>query len=273
LEPNEEHLTADFGYGTPAGVGSIGDTIWIDADDDGIQDPGEPGIGGVVVTITPAPDVDLGAGPGVPISTVTDANGKYLFPNLPLDETYIVEVDTTTLPAGYTNGPSNLGDPDVRDGNSAVADNQTTVVLTTDDPVNLDADFGYLPPADQNNSVGNVIWIDADGDGNGPVGAGDGSDTGEQVVPGVTVSLVDIATGAVIATTITDANGEYLFSGIPDGTYQVVVTDQNNVLAGLDPTADADGIATPNVSNVDLDSTCYLRLLPLMKTVIICSLV
>jgi len=66
--------------------------------------------------------------------------------------------------------------------------------------------------------------------------------------------LVDLATGAVIATTITDANGEYLFTGVPDGTYAVQVTDQNNVLAGLDPTADADGIATPDVSVVDLDS-------------------
>jgi len=105
-----------------------------------------------------------------------------------------------------------------------------------------------------------VIWIDADEDGNGPPGAGDGSDAGEQVVPGVTVSLIDQATNTVIATTITDANGEYLFTGIPDGTYEVVVTDQNNVLAGLSPTADADDPAgpvppaTPDVSVVDLDS-------------------
>jgi len=104
LDPNEFHDTADFGYAPPAGLGAVGDTIWIDADDDGVQDPGEPGIVGVTVTITPAPDVDLGAGPGNPISTVTDANGKYLFPNLPLDETYIVEVDPSTLPAGYGPG-------------------------------------------------------------------------------------------------------------------------------------------------------------------------
>ena len=264
LEPREFHETADFGYAPPAGLGAIGDTIWIDEDDDGNQDPGEPGIAGVTVSLTPPPAVDLGNGLGVPITTVTDENGKYLFPNLPLNEAYIVEVDIATLPLGYTASISGLGDPDVRDGNSdpSGADNQTVVVITADAPVNLDADFGYLPPADQNNSVGDTLWIDVDEDGNGPVGAGDGSDANEQPLPGVTVALVDEATGAVIATTITDANGQYLFTGIPDGVYEVRVTDQNNVLAGLAPTADGDDPAnpglfvpvTPNVSLVDLDS-------------------
>ncbi len=262
LDPNEFHETADFGYAPATGVGAVGDTIWVDADDDGQQDPGEPGIAGVTVSITPPPDVDLGSGLGVPITTVTDNNGKYLFPNLPLNETYIVEVDTSTLPTGYVSGPSNLGDPDVRDGNSTDADDQTTVVITTQNPINLDLDFGYLPPADQNNSVGNTLWIDIDMDGNGPSGAGDESDTTELPLPGVTVSLVDVATGDVIATTITDANGQYLFTGVPDGNYEVRVTDQNNVLAGLSQTVDSDDPAnpgsfvatTPNVSVVDLDS-------------------
>ncbi len=267
LDPNEFHETADFGYAPQSGVGAVGDTIWVDADDDGVQDPGEPGIAGVTVSITPAPTVDLGAGPGVAITTVTDANGKYLFPDLPLDQTYIVEVDTTTLPPLYMSGPSNLGDPDVRDGNSTVADNQTTVVITTENPINLDLDFGYLPPADQNNTIGDTLWVDVDEDGNGPAGAGDGSDTSEQVLPGVTVTLIqdngdgifNPADDAIVATTITDANGMYLFTGIPDGDYIVLVTDQNNVLAGLEQTYDSDDAAnpgmfmatTPNASFVD----------------------
>ncbi|MGH1542561.1 MAG: SdrD B-like domain-containing protein, partial [Arenicella sp.] len=252
LDPNEEHLTADFGYAPP--LGSIGDTIWIDADDDGVQDPGEPGIPNVTVTLTPAPDVDLGSGLGVPISVVTDNNGKYLFPNLPLDAVYVVDVDISTLPTGYVSSVSGLGDPDVRDGNSTTADDQTTVLLTTSSPVNLDADFGYLPPADQNNSVGDTIWIDVDSDGEGPAGAVGGTDTNELPLIGVTVSLIDNSTGDVIATDITDTNGQYLFNGIPDGNYTVVVTDQNNVLDGLDPTYDDDGLGTPNQSTVDLDS-------------------
>ncbi len=258
LDPGEFHETADFGYAPATGIGAVGDTIWVDADDDGVQDPGEPGIAGVTVSITPAPGVDLGSGPGIAITTVTDSNGRYLFPNLPLNNTYIVEVDIATLPTGYVSGPSNLGDPDVRDGNSTTADNQTTVVITAANPVNLDLDFGYLPPASQNNSIGDTIWIDADRDGEGPSGANTGVDTTEQVIPGVTVSLLN-SSGDVIATTITDNNGQYLFTGLPDGMYTVVVSDQNNVLNGLEQTYDNDdGVnaspTTPGRSAVDLDS-------------------
>jgi len=268
LSPLEEHLTADFGYAPPQG--SIGDTIWVDANDNGIQDPGEPGIAGVEVTLTPPPDVDAGNGPGVPVTVLTDENGRYLFTDLPLDEAYTVTVNEDTLPDGYAPSASGLGDPDVRDGNSPASeqDGSTVVVLTPEDPVNLDADFGYLPPPDQNNSIGDTIWRDSDGDGNGPnlpsidgvnnptvgQGANAEDDASEEGIPGVTVSLIDNVTGTVVATTITDANGQYLFSGLPDGEYTVVVTDQNNVLGDLTPTYDADGTGTAGASIVDLDS-------------------
>ena len=40
----ETNLDQDFGY---AGTGSIGDTIYLDRNGNGTQDPGEPGVGGV----------------------------------------------------------------------------------------------------------------------------------------------------------------------------------------------------------------------------------
>ncbi len=40
------------------------------------------------------------------------------------------------------------------------------------------------------------------------------------------------ANGDVVATTTTDANGDYSFPGLPDGTYTVDVTDDGNVLGG-----------------------------------------
>ncbi len=42
-------LDQDFGY---AGTGTIGDTIWLDLDGDGMQDAGEPGIAEAQVTLT-----------------------------------------------------------------------------------------------------------------------------------------------------------------------------------------------------------------------------
>ena len=49
LGPTEDQLDVDFSYNA---VGVIGDTVWFDRDRDGNQDPGEPGLGGVQVTVT-----------------------------------------------------------------------------------------------------------------------------------------------------------------------------------------------------------------------------
>ena len=42
----EENLTADFGYNADTTDGSavLGDRIWIDANGNGVQDDGEPGV-------------------------------------------------------------------------------------------------------------------------------------------------------------------------------------------------------------------------------------
>ncbi|MEM9496133.1 MAG: SdrD B-like domain-containing protein [Pseudomonadota bacterium] len=57
-------------------TGSIGDRVWIDTDGDGIQDPGEAGAAGVTVQLKDA------AG-NVLRTTTTDANGNYLFDDVP----------------------------------------------------------------------------------------------------------------------------------------------------------------------------------------------
>jgi hypothetical protein len=58
---------------------SVGDRVWKDLDADGLQDIGEPGIGGIPVTLE-----RLDTGIVVETwTTVTSANGSYLFPDLP----------------------------------------------------------------------------------------------------------------------------------------------------------------------------------------------
>jgi hypothetical protein len=56
----------------------------------------------------------------------------------------------------------------------------------------------------------------------------------------VTVALLNSA-GKIIASTVTDSTGWYLFTGLPAGTYTVWVNDSANVLANLVQTADPDG--------------------------------
>ncbi len=76
--------------------------------------------------------------------------------------------------------------------------------------------------------LGNYVWEDIDHDGL--------QDDDEPVVPGVTVNLKD-AGGNIIATTVTDANGEYYFLGLDPGTYSV----QFEIPAGFDYTINDNG--------------------------------
>ncbi len=75
-------LTADFGYYVePA---ALGNRVWLDSVANGLQEAGEHGIAGVLVTLkTLYPDGTL-----TTQVTITDRNGYYSFGNLLLDENY-----------------------------------------------------------------------------------------------------------------------------------------------------------------------------------------
>jgi hypothetical protein len=97
--------------------------------------------------------------------------------------------------------------------------NQTGVTLAAGQ-INLLQDLGYKGT----NSVSGTIWVDTDANG-----TMNGAETGR--LAGVTVTLYD-SHGNIVATTVTDASGNYAFSNLPDGTYTVDVTDGANVLDG-----------------------------------------
>ena len=245
----DEHMSADFGYNwAPAldtnnpplnATAAIGDRVWIDANGDGIQDPGEAGLGGVTVTLYSDPDGN-GVYDTVAGTTATDAAGNYIFDGL-APAAYVVKA---TRPANYTQ----TGDPD------GTLDNQTTdpIVLGPGD-VYVNADFGYQPSS-SSSTIGDYVWLDANADS-----VQDGNEGG---IPGVTVALFrDDGDGVyepgidkVIATDITDENGLYLFPGLPAGTYFVEVTDTENVLGELAPTYDANG-GNDERSRVTVDGT------------------
>ena len=184
----------DFGY---RGTASIGDRVWLDRNGDGSQDFGEPGIGGVTVYL------DLNNNgvrdPNEPFDT-TDADGVYLIDGLPAG-TYTVRVDASTLPGGIdaTYDLDGSGTPGV-----------VTGVTLNDGQARTDVDFGYQGSA----SIGDRVWNDANANG-----IQDGGETG---VSGIVVALYD-STGTLLITTTTDMNGNYLFDGLPAGTYTVGV--------------------------------------------------
>jgi hypothetical protein len=111
-------------------LGSIGDFVWNDLDNDGAQDAGEPGLAGVGVTLTFG-----GVDPPAPLTTVTGAGGQYLFSSLPAGD-YTVSVDPATLPAGMLPTWDYDGTATPHAASLALAAGAT----------NLDVDFGYVVP-------------------------------------------------------------------------------------------------------------------------------
>ena len=79
-------------------LAAIGDTVWFDEDQDGIQDAGEPGIPGVTVNLLDCSNVQVA-------TMTTDANGYYLFAGL-LPGDYKVEF---VAPEGYVITAQNQG--------------------------------------------------------------------------------------------------------------------------------------------------------------------
>ncbi len=192
----------------PVGPGSIGDYVWQDTNENGIQDPGEPGINGVTVQLCQ----DQACNTVLATTTTTSfqgLNGYYQFTGLPLG-TYYVSINKSQ-PALSGLVPTQTGagtagtDSDV---------NPTPIILSTGSPVNETIDFGFTPPG--TGAIGKFVWNDSNGNGL--------QDPGEPGIPGVKVNLCqDALCTQVIATTTTDANGHYSFTGLVAGTYYVAV--------------------------------------------------
>lgn len=86
--------------------------------------------------------------------------------------------------------------------------------------------------------LGDTVWFDFNENGQ--------FDPGEPAIGGVTVNLIDANTGAVISTTVTNANGYYLFDNLPAGQYAVAFIPlpgfvfTSNDATGVDDADDSD---------------------------------
>jgi uncharacterized repeat protein (TIGR01451 family) len=111
----------------------------------------------------------------------------------------------------------------VRDSDASNVGGLATIYYTTGTAGqnNHGLDFGFTP---QRYDLGNKVWFDTNN--NGVV------DGGEQPVGGVLMQLKD-ATGSVIGTTTTDAQGYYSFTNLLAGNYTVTVAASNFAAGGV----------------------------------------
>ncbi len=111
--------------------GGICGAVWSDANNNGVQDAGEPGIEGAVVTL----DSNV---------TATDGEGFYYFWADP-DVTYQISVQ---IPPGTQPSPPNVGTDDTVDSDGVSDGLGNSVVTTTFTSVpDSTTDFGFFTPA------------------------------------------------------------------------------------------------------------------------------
>ncbi|EIU0294145.1 carboxypeptidase regulatory-like domain-containing protein [Staphylococcus pseudintermedius] len=190
----------------------LGDYVWIDQNNDGIQNQGEAAVKGVKVTLT-KPD-------GSTMTTTTDENGKYLFTGLENGE---YTVTFSELPEGYVPTKTQAG------GNTELDSNGLESKVTINNANNYSTDLGIVKPEPQPEpqpatyELGDYVWFDYNKDGI--------QNKGEAAVEGVTVTLTK-PDGSTM-TTKTDKDGKYLFTGLENGEYTVTFSE---LPEGYEPT-------------------------------------
>ena len=227
LSGGENNLDIDAGYFENAW---IGDFVWLDLDGDGEQDDEEIGIEGVTLTLFDEDGNELG-------TEVTDENGFYRFTGL-LPGTYTVTISVTGPNGETITTPSTM----------------TTTIAAGEHDDTLD--FGYTPTL---NSLGNYVWLDANVDGI--------QDDNENGIEGVEVTLFNADTNEELDSELTNEDGFYLFTSLPDGNYYVVFgevedhfrTETNQTDEANDSDAEEDGRSqTVSLSggenNLDIDA-------------------
>ena len=166
---------------------SLSGSVFVDLNANGTAESGDTnGIAGSTVVL-----VDGG---GTIVGTVlTDGTGAYIFTNLPPGNYTVVETNA----AGFVSTGDHVGANDdqipvtlVSGGSSSGNDFLDTTLV----------------------SIGDIVWTDTNGNG--------AQDAGEPGVSNVTVTLYGVASN-VVATTLTDVSGAYVFSNLLPGTYAV----------------------------------------------------
>ena len=210
------------------GGGRIGDTVFRDWNNNGVQDAGEEGIAGVTVSLSGTSSA----------TAVTDANGNYLFTGLTAGS-YTVSVST---PSGYT--PTAVTSP----ANLTLATNEQR----------LNVDFGYRPGG--TGSIGDLVYKDIANDG-----VFNGVDAG---IPNVTVWLYEDSNGngaidsgdLQVASTTTNGSGIYSFAGLATGLSYIVDVDETDpdLATAFNPNTFTNSTPAlqpvPNLSGVYLDA-------------------
>jgi uncharacterized repeat protein (TIGR01451 family) len=201
---------------------SIGGTVFVDQNDNGVQNGADTGIAGVSVQL-------LDSGNSVIATTTTDASGNYAFTGLNPGTYSILE---PSQPSGTANGITTAGSV-ANGGTAGTATGPTTVpsrIAGIVLPPNTTASGNNFAEIPNGRTLSGRVFLDYNNNG-----SLDGSDHG---IGGQTIVLAgtDINGNAVSASTTTASDGSYSFVDLPPGTYTLDQASQ--------PTGTSNGTTT-----------------------------
>jgi hypothetical protein len=226
LTAGQNSINNNFGEVLPV---TLAGNVYEDKNGTGSLLPSDPPIPGTTLTLTDPNGT-------VVATTTTGANGAYSFTKttagatLP-PNTYKI---TETQPAGYLQGTNTVGTVNgATDGTLIPVDMIGNIVLTSGQN-SVGNNFGEVLPV----TLAGNVYEDANGTGS--------LQPGDPPIPGTTLSLTD-ASGTVVATTTTAANGTYSFtttsSGapLPPSTYEITETQPAGYLQGTNTVGTVNG--------------------------------
>ena len=223
------------GKDAPVELGGLGDKVWLDINRDGIQGDGEPGVASIKVTLY---DVNK----KVIATTKTNQNGNYFFEELEPNE-YRVGFE---LPKGYKVTKENIGNDELdSDVNVEALSPLVTVVANKS---NLTVDMGiYQAPA----KLGNLVWYDSNQNGI--------QDNQESGIEGIEVKVYN-QNNNMVAKTVTNAKGQYLFNNLAPNKYRVEFTVPNSYIVspkdnGGNDSSDSDCDSSGKTDTITLNAT------------------
>lgn len=195
LSSGDQATNYDFCENIPA---ELCGTVYFDRNNDGMQNPGEEGIEGTRLVLTDADG-------NVVAVTFTDAGGEYCFSNL-VPGTYCVN---ESQPVGYIDGIDTVGEvqgvPSGAAGNDKLCDIQLVGGVTGEH-----YNFGELKPSE----IAGRVHVDLNGN------CVYDANAGEMPLANVSIELLD-SQGTVVATTLTNASGQYHFENVLPGEYAI----------------------------------------------------